>query len=386
MSLLGLGADLDRLPLAAALDMWASAPSGLGAEPDRQLALVERLCTRVRRGDEATPGERAGWLTRALLLRGATGLAEPATRLLAKTVRDVVDLLPAEAFDDVAGAVNGDDEPLAVLLLDAALHRARRDAAGRVALREATLARVATDGERWREHAVHPIRDVLVDTLCTLDLLAGDAEPAWALAEAWPPGRHALREVALSLATAHRQGALQRLLGRYAVGGGLRNSVVDALWEDAERRRDDSLAAWIAAFAPAPDALARVRRCTPAALWPRRRDALLEAMLETGADDLVHACAAEPDAADALDALVLAAGRQPRVAVAAFDALVAVAPERGLRRATQRLRDAMRTRLTSRRELGRLQGELTRAATACGEPALADGVLALLAREVGAAG
>lgn len=382
MSLLGLDADLERLPLAAALDMWASAPQQLGAEPERQRRTCERLCERVRRGDEADAAARAGWLLRALLQRGVADLAPAASRPLAETLRAQVDLLSATDVAALAQAVAADDAALAVLLLDAALLRARRDPAGLAALEAAALAAIEQSPGTWREHSVHPVRDALVDALCQLALHAGEPERAWRLAEAWPPGRSALHGVALGLAAAHELGRLRALLSRYGRGSALRRDVVAALWQDADRRRDDSLATWLATFEPGPEVLAGVRRCTPPALWGRRRAALLEELVELAPDWLVQACAAEPDAAAALEALVSAAVGVPKLAAAAQRTLCDVDPSRALRSATQRLRDAMRTRIAGRRELARLRADLEEAAAACGEPGLATHVEALLAREV----
>lgn len=382
MSLLGLGVELSRLPLAAALDMWASAPAVLGAEPERELATCRALCERVVRGDESEPSDRAGWLLRAVLQRGATGLHEPTRRLLTTTLRDTSDLLAAEDADRLAQACVGEDEGLASLLVEPALHRARRDPQARHQLEDAALAAFAATPGRWREHATEPIRDALVDALCAMALAAGEAERAWTLAEAWPPGRSVLVDVAASLATAHAHGRLERLLGRYAFGGVVRSAAVDALWADAERRRDDSLAAWLAELEPSAEALARVRGCTPSPLWARRRQAVLEGWVRLDPDWLVRACAAEPDAADALDALVVAAALQQRLAAEAMRALIGVDPDRAVSRATRRLRDATRTGIAGRRELGRLRQDLQDAAQAAGEPGLADGVVALLGREM----
>lgn len=388
MTVIGRGSgDLARLPLDAALDLFTvSAGASRALEPALE-ADVAALLGRVA----AEPPERQG----TLLGRIVAGLAARTPRggLPAPTLEAVgrallrADLPTGLLVGWLEQVWNG-SEQLAVVLLGAALDHARRDHAGGAALLAAVLPLASADSAAWREHAAWPIRDQLVGSLVELAVLRGKIEPAAELAIAWPPGRSALLALALALATARDLARLAALLDRYAPSGGLTTAVVAALWTDAERRQDDSLAAWLALWQPAPDVVARVRRATAPPLWPLRRRALLEALVaEDQSSWLVEALMAEPDAAAALDAMMRTPGARPRDLARCADALRLADPGQSLARAASRLRDLLRAggATLDRAEVRRLRAELVASAQAMGEPALAEGVLDLLRRELGEA-
>ncbi len=386
MSVIGRSsADLARLPIDAALDLFAvSAGASRALEPSLQAdvaALLERIA--------AEPSERRP----ALLGRVVSGLAARTDRggLPAPTLEAVGrallrEPLPSELVQSWLPWIWAGSEQLAVILLGALLDQARRDD---VALRDvlaAVLPLARADSAAWREHAAWPIRDQLVSTLIELAVLRGWAEAAADLGVAWPPGRTALVSLAVALATGRDLGRLRLLLERYTPFGGLLAAVLAALWTDAGRRQDDSLAAWLALWAPGPDVIARVRAATAPPLWPLRRRALLEALV--AADNgpwLVDALLAEPDAAAALDALMRTPGARPRDLARCADALRQADPEQSFARAASRLRDLLRAggATLDRAEVRRLRAELAASAAAMGEPSLADGVLAVLRRELG---
>ena len=343
MSAIGRGsADLARLPIDAALDLFAvSAGASRALEPALQ-ADVAALLVRIA----AEPAER----TAELLCKVVGALTARSERggLPAQTLESVGRaLLRAPLTTPMAlgwlGSIWSGSEQLAVVLLGVALDHARRDDAALEALLAAVQPLAATDSAAWREHSAWPIRDQLVSTLIELAVLRGWTDAAAVLGVVWPPGRSGLLAFALALATGRDLGRLRLLLERYAPFGSLLTGVFAALWQDAERRQDDSLAAWLALWQPGPDVIARVRGATAPPLWPLRRRALLESLVALDVSAwLVDALLLEPDASAALDALMRTPGAKPRDLARCAEALRHADPEQSFARAASRLRDLLR--------------------------------------------
>ncbi len=417
------------LPLDAAIDVFAvSAGPSAALEPHLEadaLGLIARIEAEVAsdratqaatkalsEGDEApaTAEERA--VTRLLqLLDGLQvravrrGFSEATVRGLAVAFERLAPL-PVAAVVTLCRLVFDGPAQLAVVGVGPLLFHARLGPEAASAVYEAATPFAQRDTAAWREYAVHPGADALCTRLCERALNDGDLAAARSLGLAWPPGGATLTTLCLALAAAHDLRALGRLLGRFSREGMTARGCGEALWADAVRRGDDSLAAWLAERAPGPESLRRCREATPPALWPTRRDALLEAWIaggsagglggeatrecladRSGGDGLwlVDALAEGEDAVSALDALCGLASARPKLQARAAAALRARDPQRAFRRDCQRLRDALRAGHggLDRLEVKRLRQELEASARALGEPGLATGVLDLLRRELG---
>lgn len=387
MSVTVLRSDLDRLPIDAAVGMW-SAQTSTSLGPSEAIdAELRRLIDRIKE----VPSDRRMQLWQpmiaGLLARGAAAMPRGAMAAFGAALSDDAPTLPIDDLVTIATACWSGDEAIGAVLLEPCLNGARRRGLTRQVLLQSVYELAAVDTAQWREYSAHIVRDVLVGSLCELGCLQGDRKEALRLALVWPPGRSALTALALGLATAQDYSALSALLGRYNSGGALRASVVELLWLDAERRLDDALAAWLTADQPGPAQWIRCRRCTPPALWPRRRQALLDQLVRGDEvpnvlEWLPGSLSNETDAAVGLDDLVVAAYvARPRLSADAFTTLLKANPAIALRRAAMTLRDTISAGALSRSELRRCKADVERAAAAMGEPLLAAGVLGLLRRE-----
>ncbi len=429
MSLAKLRPALSALPLDAAIDLFAvSAGPSAALEPHLEndaLGLIARIEAEVlsdRLAQAASPALSAG-VAGAVTLeeRAATrllqvldglqaraerrGFAEATVRGLAAALERLAPL-PVAAVVSLCRLVFDGPAQLAVVGVGPLLVHARLGPVAATNVYAAATPFAQRDTGAWREFAAHPGADALCTRLCERALHDGDLDAARSLGIAWPPGGATLIELCLALATARDLRSLGRLLGRFGREGSTARACSAALWSDAVRRGDDSLAAWLAERVPSTESLRRCREATPPALWPTRRDALLEAWIaggrgggrggeatreslaDRGGHDglwLVDALAEGEDAISALDALCGLASARPKLQARAAAELRARDPQRAFRRDCQRLRDALRAGHSGldRLEVRRLRQELEASARALGEPGLAAGYIELLRRELG---
>lgn len=382
--------NLALLPLDAAIDAWAVGAGASAAMEPSASADVIGLCDRASAEPPARAAALAPRLVEGAQLRGArSDVGVEGAAAIARLLQHAGPELPKEAVARWARWAWQGASALAPVLAGAVLDRARRGGPDLAALLDLIGELAERDGDTWREYAVEPVREALVDGMIAIAALHEQTAGAWRLATRWPPGRTALSALIAATAAPLPMATVARVASRYAAGGQLRRAAEAALWAWAERHQDAGVTRWLVVESADVAAWPRARATVPPDLWPEVRRAAMGEILAGHADHdwLIEAAEAEPDAVGALADLVAVAYGRPRLEQAASTALRARDPLAALERTAVALQRALSEvdLPQAAPALRRRVAELRAAASAAGEPGLAEGVLALLRRESGLA-
>ncbi len=303
--------DLERLPIAAAVDMVALAWRQSLRPGLDDVAELHAVAERIAAAVAETPAQAAQWATHVLQALAApkvvfTPLPDAAEKAVAGLCR-VVALAggEVEVSELFAVALEGPAQvapQVAVALCQLAARHA--------VLRDLLLAGLGTwlsaqPSRPWKEHAQPGGADVLVSAVIDA-LLAGDGlSQAGRLAVQWPPVRSTLLPLVTALAQAGHSEVLRQVLGRYDARGATVQEAATLAFESAVAVRQAATAQVVAAWMLDRNGglpwYLRLRQACPPGRWVQTRDQVVLRLLQD--DDeawMAHALASETDAATAL--------------------------------------------------------------------------------------
>ncbi len=411
--------DLARLPLEAAVDMvcaglqapisrpavashraarggtaGGAAAAPRSASPRRRVAHhgiglgpLPELVARIEETSHAEPERAAGAAARVLGAAARAGglgggAADVVTRLAQVALLGGDDAVLAR----LTAALLAEPTQLGTALQAPLTQRCRRDGLARAAVIDAAAAWFAQGDTVWREHGGADARDGLTSTLVEQAVARADLDQACAVARLWPPMRTALTRLGSALAGARRIPDLDRLAAPYKPGGPLSLALLEVVASVAasDGTRGEEVAAWLFRVDPNPERFALARSVTDSRLWPARRAALVGLVLDThDAPWLVDLLAAEPDAGDALLRLMRRHPRREQTVLAATAALRAIDPTAAFTAACAGVLTCLDGAGSNTHRLRSAVKCVRAAASALGEPQLAEAWLTLVRRELG---
>ena len=385
--------DLERLPRDAAVDMVALSWRTSLRPAAHEVAELVSVAQSIRGVLGETPVQAAALAMRLLQALGAqkivfTPLPEAAEAVVGQLCDMAVLGDAAGHLEALFGLACSHSPQLAPHAARALLQACARDPAH---LRRAHLLAdswlLGPGHKLWREHAQLGGVDLLLAGIVEAELHAGNWAAASDLALHWPPTRSALLILVAKLAEGQDFAGLRSLIERFDVRGATFSAAAEAAYTAAEAAESSAMAQQIANWLLGKQANAlwyqRLRHTTSPDQWPElRRRVLAHILSDDEALWLPEVLTAEADATTALFEAVELAPLRERTANSCLALLCARDPLRGVAANQVRLCAVVQAAEPSDRAIVQSAQALVAAAAEVGEPALARGYLALLAREL----
>ncbi len=248
--------DVERLPLAAAVDMVESSMASdhtFGTHQQRQLeAIWRRLQTQRREQPIDDDGRFSMRLLEALFASASRRHTVPnyaiemSRQLVSTALQAPCPVRQSEHFVSAMTLVLTGPMALSAAIVEAVVAAIHRSSV----LLEQAAAEVARwqrspGAPRWRENGLLTGRDVVCSAVVGRALSGGDLERATRVALLWPPTRTTLLELARSLARRGQESTLHGVLERYGRNGALRRDVIRCLVELPAADSPPWLTAWL---------------------------------------------------------------------------------------------------------------------------------------------